>query len=671
MDKITILKEELYDYEQKFDNLETLSIIEFFTIIKQIEVKTNELNYIVNDEIKNIGEKYYQIAKYFNPTNNEPLMIKYYKLAYKKLNSNSMYELGEYYKEIQNIPLMLECFIKALRLQNIKSFEVLGDYYWDRKKFIDSAKYYLDGINCDSTLLTNSKITLRLGIYYETIKINHKLCVKYYELSVKENNTTSMINLGLYYRNEKNYLLMKEYLLMALNNGNMEAANYLGLHYQNVEIDYNLMKIYYLAGIDIGNIDCINNLAFYYKNIEKDFELMKKFYERGSNNNNSPISMFELGHYYQYIEKDYKLMKYYYKMAIKYNNPEAMYHYAQYFKLLENKRKMKKYLLMASELNHNQSICELLKISNIKNIKNELDENLNNTNNNKNIVFDLDSHLDLDLGSLNDDTNTNDNDNTNNDDNINDNDNKVKYQENVNINSNNDEYKNILNQLNTINVKKWIESNLYFPDLITILSNYKKKLVKCENKLSNEINELSNEYLELGKYFYSQKNYDMMKKYYQLSIDLNSNLYSIISFGEYYQYVEINPQKMFEYYNIGLSNGSNIALDNIYDYYYNLEKNVNYGFNVFFNGKKITNANLKLYEYLIKSKILNHLVNNKIKEIENNYQQIKNYIKNKEFSLKHNICDKCDKCKKDNTNIILSQDMENTLCFECYEFKYF
>ena len=661
MDKIAILKEKLCDHEKRFDNHEISSILEIFSLIRQIQVKTNELNGIINDEIKNIGEKYFQIAKYFQSINNEILMIKYYKLAYKKFNSNSMFELGEYFKEKKNISLMLECFIKASQLQNIKSFEVLGDYYWNEKKFIDSVKYYLDGINCDSQLLANSKITLRLGIYYETVNINHKLSVKYYELSTRENNSTAMINLGLYYRNQKNYLLMKEYWLMAFNNDNMEAANYLGLYYQNVEIDYDMMKMYYLAGIDNSNsnVNCINNLAFYYKNVEKDFELMKSFYIMGCNNH-SQISMYELGHYYQYIEINYKLMKYYYKMAISYNNQEAMYHYAQYFKSLKNKRKMKKYLFMASELNHYPSICELLKISNVDNKVNEATETIDK-------VFDVNSNENNELSSVN----IIDGD---------ENKNEVKFRLfdiNSNIDSNdcdiddNNIDDDILIQLRNISKKKWIKLNLYFPDLTAILDNYKKAIAKCEHKLSNEINEFSNKYLELGKYFYSQKNYDMMKKYYQLSIDLNSNLYSIIYFGEYYQYVEINPKMMFDYYNIGLMKSSNIALSNIYNYYYNFEKNGNYGLDIFFNKKKITNANLKLYEYLIKSKISNYLVNNKIKEIENNYEQIKNFIKNKEFSLKHNICDKCDKCKKINTNVILSQDMENTLCLECYEFKYF
>jgi hypothetical protein len=69
---------------------------------------------------------------------------------------------------------------------------------------------------------------------------------KYYLIAIKNNNLNAMCNLGFYYYStEKNCVLMKEYLLMAINT---KAMRILSEYYQDIE-KYNLTRKYLLMAI--------------------------------------------------------------------------------------------------------------------------------------------------------------------------------------------------------------------------------------------------------------------------------------------------------------------------------------------------------------------------------------------------------------------------------------
>jgi len=71
--------------------------------------------------------------------------------------------------------------------------------------------------------------------------------------------------------------MMKKYYLTAIDKGNSDAMNNLGIYYKNIEKDYDMMKKYYMKAIDKGHMNAMRNLGLYYKNIEKDYDMSKKY----------------------------------------------------------------------------------------------------------------------------------------------------------------------------------------------------------------------------------------------------------------------------------------------------------------------------------------------------------------------------------------------------------
>ena len=69
----------------------------------------------------------------------------------------------------------------------------------------------------------------------------------------KENNNLLVWIGNYYYEIEKNYDKMKEYYLMAIEKGILDAMNSLGLYYENIEKNYDKMKKYYLMAIQKGH----------------------------------------------------------------------------------------------------------------------------------------------------------------------------------------------------------------------------------------------------------------------------------------------------------------------------------------------------------------------------------------------------------------------------------
>src|SRR5438132_515423 len=66
----------------------------------------------------------------------------------------------------------------------------------------------------------NSAIVNLYYGWYNYYKKNYSEMLKYYLLSVDQNNSYAMINLGLYYKGQKNYSEMEKYLLMAIDLNN-------------------------------------------------------------------------------------------------------------------------------------------------------------------------------------------------------------------------------------------------------------------------------------------------------------------------------------------------------------------------------------------------------------------------------------------------------------------
>ena len=96
----------------------------------------------------------------------------------------------------------------------------------------------------------------------------------------------------------------------------------------------------------------------------------------------------------------------------------------------------------------------------------------------------------------------------------------------------------------------------------TVINNYLKLI---EDGNIGSINNLANYYLEI-------KNYTMVKKYYQMGIDLNY-LECIINFGDYYRDIENDYSEMKKIYNIGIDKNNTKCMLRMGNYYNDIEIN--------------------------------------------------------------------------------------------------
>ena len=139
--------------------------------------------------------------------------------------------------------------------------------------------------------ITNSNYYYFIGIFFRCDKIwkNYDLMKQYYLIAIEKNNTGAMNKLGCYYYSiEKNYDLMKKYYLMAIENGNIISMYCLGNYY------FELIKDNFMNLIDKGYFKIIN--------IE-NINLMKKYFFMAIKNDNYK-SCIILCYYYRYIKKN-------------------------------------------------------------------------------------------------------------------------------------------------------------------------------------------------------------------------------------------------------------------------------------------------------------------------------------------------------------------------------
>jgi len=104
----------------------------------------------------------------------------------------------------------------------------------------------------------------------------------------------------------------------------------------------------------------------------------------------------------------------------------------------------------------------------------------------------------------------------------------------------------------------------------TIGKNYdlmkKYYLMAIELNNSKAMNNLA------GYYQYIEKNYDLMKKYYLMAIQLN-NPDAMYYLADYYETIEKNYDLMKKYYLMAIELNNSDAMDNLADYYRYTEKN--------------------------------------------------------------------------------------------------
>ena len=206
------------------------------------------------------------------------------------------------------------------------------------------------------------------GVYFDIIEKKFKIAKKYYLTAIDHGDIHAMYNLGMHYRDIKNYTKAKKYFLMAIEHGNSLAMDSLAFYYEEIKKNYVKAEKYYLMAIGHGNSTSMYNLAVYFEDIKKNYVKAEKYYLMAIEHGNSS-AMNNLAWHYENVKKNYRKSKKYYLMAIKHGNVTAMYNLAIYYKdVKKNHVKTEKYYLMSIDHNYERSFNALF--CHYKNIKN-------------------------------------------------------------------------------------------------------------------------------------------------------------------------------------------------------------------------------------------------------------------------------------------------------------
>jgi TPR repeat protein len=242
--------------------------------------------------------------------------------------------------------------IEQIESKYTMSFDGLEEHHDTIIKIFNS-----DDIAEEEYNLENDIILLLIGNYYELVKQNQELAVKYYEMSANLDNSSAMVELGNHYLNNSNDELMVKYYQMAVEKGLKEPLSTLGRHYRNKK-DYDNMKKYFDMGIELSDPECMYQYGLYYYLYGKDNDLAKKYYTMASEHSH-PDALFQLAKFYRFIEKNQEEHDKYLNMAIELNSESAMIYASENEKSYSKK---KHFLELAVKLGNKDAMFELGKI---------------------------------------------------------------------------------------------------------------------------------------------------------------------------------------------------------------------------------------------------------------------------------------------------------------------
>lgn len=125
--------------------------------------------------------------------------------------------------------------------------------------------------------------------------------------------------------------------------------NLVGQYYHYVKKNKTRMERYYNKAIRLGDGNAMYNMGLYYKN-KNDYDKMM-YHFRSAVRKNNDKAMYELGLHYK-NNKKYRCMVKYYTKSAELGNVKSMYELASYYKDKEYVVDMEKYLLMAYDITH-------------------------------------------------------------------------------------------------------------------------------------------------------------------------------------------------------------------------------------------------------------------------------------------------------------------------------
>ncbi len=272
---------------------------------------------------------------------------------------------GIYYRfHLKDTETMKKCFLSAIMRNNDRSRFNLANYYYCNKDFINAIKYLKPLVEKE-----NLEAMHCFGNYYyywgENTNDNdfRTFCSqqmeKYLHKAIEKNYMKSANFLGSLYSLKKDYVKSKHYYTVSAYSDNIIGIISLANYYINIEKKYDEVKLLLNKAINFGEQNAAFILANFYKDVEKNEEEMIKNYIKAIELGHID-SIYQLGLYYQ-SKEDYKNMIKYYMICIKKGHISGVNNLYYYYKNNNNNDLAKKILIYASKLKNPLGYINLAK----------------------------------------------------------------------------------------------------------------------------------------------------------------------------------------------------------------------------------------------------------------------------------------------------------------------
>ena len=252
----------------------------------------------------------------------------------------------------------------------------------------------------------------------------------------------------------------------------------------------------------------------------------------------------------------------------------------------------------------------------------------------------------------------------------------IKKTYNINI-SYNSKYNNIIIDIFNNDNTSFVNQN--DPIIFNIIGLYYKQKIKDYEQMKKYYLmaiDLGNSdaMFNLGFYYYNIKDYEQMKKYYLMAIDLG-NSYAMYVLGLYYNNIK-DYEQMKKYYLMAINLGNSDAMFNLGFHYCEIEdyEQMNKYLLMAIDSGNIW-AMHKFESYCCNDVILIYYELNKIKNksefvieklnILRKNKKVCKFINKINYSLNNNLIDDCPICLDTNKNVLLL-DCMHFRCIDCY-----
>lgn len=213
--------------------------------------------------------------------------LKWYIRAYELGCEVAANEIGTLYDNAllgeRDYKKAMEWYEKGAKSDEVTSLVNLGHrYHYDECNYSEAMKLYLRAYE-----LGNYNATVDIGLLYENgygVPKNVKEAKKWYSIGVNNDIPYAFYNYAVcLFRDEDKYKEAMEYYLKADSLGVVQAANSIGVMYNDgigVEQNYKIAKEWFLKAAKNNDEQACYNLGLYYSNVEKDYAKAYVWYKK-------------------------------------------------------------------------------------------------------------------------------------------------------------------------------------------------------------------------------------------------------------------------------------------------------------------------------------------------------------------------------------------------------